>query len=482
MTDPTDARLREEMVKTCRAMNACGINQGTAGNISVRNARGYLLTPTSLPYDVMGANDVVQMYFDGTYEGARRPSSEWRFHRDILQARPDIDSVVHCHSPYATTLAVHHKEIPSFHYMTGIFGTPAALQPLWWVACYLVFVGLNVVGVELSFRVTLAVTLAALLVLIVFWVSALPNVAFARWALDIGPGGEVLPDGNGPFLPMGFTGALAALPFAVWLFLAIEQLPLAAEESHDPKRDMPKGIIAGMCTLIVSALMILWLNPSLAGVGAFALGRSGEPLLDGFRAIFGGGLAKLLALVAVVGLVASLHTIIFAQGRQIYSLSRAGYFPKILSLTHGRHRTPHVAMLAGATLGLVVMLTIWLGLGPERGSALIGGMLLNMAVFGAMFSYILQAVSFLLLRRRMPDIERPYRSPLGEPGAMATIVIAMVTLCFQLLDPVYRSGVLGVAVWFVALIAYFALYARHRMVRSPEEEFAITGRHIEGAL
>lgn len=367
-------------------------------------------------------------------------------------------------------------------YMTGIFGTPAALQPLWWVACYLVFVGLNVVGVELSFRVTLAVTLAALLVLIVFWVSALPNVAFARWALDIGPGGEVLPDGNGPFLPMGFTGALAALPFAVWLFLAIEQLPLAAEESHDPKRDMPKGIIAGMCTLIVSALMILWLNPSLAGVGAFALGRSGEPLLDGFRAIFGGGLAKLLALVAVVGLVASLHTIIFAQGRQIYSLSRAGYFPKILSLTHGRHRTPHVAMLAGATLGLVVMLTIWLGLGPERGSALIGGMLLNMAVFGAMFSYILQAVSFLLLRRRMPDIERPYRSPLGEPGAMATIVIAMVTLCFQLLDPVYRSGVLGVAVWFVALIAYFALYARHRMVRSPEEEFAITGRHIEGAL
>ena len=122
MTDPTDADLREEMVKTCRAMNACGINQGTAGNISVRNAKGYLLTPTSLPYDVMGADDVVQMYFDGTYEGARRPSSEWRFHRDILQARPDIDSVVHCHSPYATTLAVHHKEIPSFHYMTGIFG------------------------------------------------------------------------------------------------------------------------------------------------------------------------------------------------------------------------------------------------------------------------------------------------------------------------------------------------------------------------
>ena len=70
----------------------------------------------------MAPADIVQMYFDGSYEGERRPSSEWRFHRDILQSRPDIDCVVHCHSVYATTLAVHHKPIPSFHYMTGIFG------------------------------------------------------------------------------------------------------------------------------------------------------------------------------------------------------------------------------------------------------------------------------------------------------------------------------------------------------------------------
>ena len=121
MTDDDDA-LRREMVATCRAMNASGINQGTAGNISIRNDKGFLITPTSLPYDVMDPEDVVQMDFDGTYEGARRPSSEWRFHRDILQSRPDVDCVVHCHSVYATTLAVHHKPIPSFHYMTGIFG------------------------------------------------------------------------------------------------------------------------------------------------------------------------------------------------------------------------------------------------------------------------------------------------------------------------------------------------------------------------
>jgi L-fuculose-phosphate aldolase len=117
-----DQAQRREMVETCRRMNASGINQGTAGNISIRNPGGFLITPTSLPYDQMEPEDLVQMAFDGTFEGRRRPSSEWRFHRDILQARHDINVVLHCHSVYATTLAVHHKTIPSFHYMTGIAG------------------------------------------------------------------------------------------------------------------------------------------------------------------------------------------------------------------------------------------------------------------------------------------------------------------------------------------------------------------------
>lgn len=110
------------MVETCRRMNACGINQGTAGNLSLRTSKGFLITPTSLPYDQMEPADLVQMFFDGSYEGLRRPSSEWRFHRDILQSRTDIDCVLHCHSVYATTLAVHHKTIPSFHYMVGVAG------------------------------------------------------------------------------------------------------------------------------------------------------------------------------------------------------------------------------------------------------------------------------------------------------------------------------------------------------------------------
>jgi ethanolamine permease len=224
----------------------------------------------------------------------------------------------------------------------------------------------------------------------------------------------------------------------------------------------------------VSAFMIVWLNASIAP-GAFKLGSSGEPLLDGFKSIYGESIAKLLALVAVLGLIASFHTIIFAFGRQIYSLSRAGYFPAALSVTHGTRKTPHIALIAGAVLGFVVMLLVWFVSGAEEGAKFIGGTLLNMAVFGAMISYVLQGISFILLRRNMPDIERPYRSPLGVPGAVLTVVIAVVTLYYQLADPVYRTGVYFVAGWYVLWILYFALIGRNKLVLSPEEKFAMTG-------
>ena len=113
--------LRSRMVDTCRKMNATGLNQGTAGNLSARHGDGFLITPSSMPYDIMQPEDIVDMAWDGTYSG-RRPSSEWRFHRDILKARPDADVVLHCHSTHATSVACHHRTIPAFHYMVGVMG------------------------------------------------------------------------------------------------------------------------------------------------------------------------------------------------------------------------------------------------------------------------------------------------------------------------------------------------------------------------
>jgi ethanolamine permease len=365
-------------------------------------------------------------------------------------------------------------------YLGGIFQTSAAMAPVWWIVTYLIFLALNVFGVALSFRVTLIVTILSLAVLVIFWFSAIPHMDFSRWALNIGAGPDgaavELPEGNGPMFPFGLSGVLATLPFAVWLFLAIEQLPLAAEESVDPKRDMPKGIILGMLTLIVSAFMIVLLNPSVIGVGSFKLATSGEPLLDGFRAIYGQAGAVTLGLIAIVGLIASFHTIVFAMGRQVYSLSRAGYFPAALSVTHDTYKTPHVAMIVGSVVGLAIMLIMWFALGGETAGAKIGSVLLNMAVFGAMFSYILQAISFILLRQNQPNINRPYRSPLGIPGAVVTIIIGAVTLAYQVQDPSFFQGVIWVVLWFVIAIVYFALVGRHKLILSPEEEFAMAHR------
>ena len=122
MTKLPHRDLRQAMVEACRTMNRIGLNQGTSGNLSHRVGNGLLITPTSLSYDAMKPKDIVAMGFDGHAEGRRRPSSEWRFHRDILASRADAAVVLHAHATYATTLAVHGRGIPAFHYMVAVAG------------------------------------------------------------------------------------------------------------------------------------------------------------------------------------------------------------------------------------------------------------------------------------------------------------------------------------------------------------------------
>ena len=141
-----------------------------------------------------------------------------------------------------------------------------------------------------------------------------------------------------------------------------------------------------------------------------------------------------------------------------------------LSITHGTRQTPHVALLTGAVIGYILALIL-----KYSDSASVGAALLTMAVFGAVISYVMQMVSFVLLRRNRPNIERPYRSPLGEAGAIVAGVIAAVSLVSLFFNADYRPGVVGVAIWFVLAILYFAVSGRHKLILSPEEEFAMTG-------
>jgi len=118
----SDLELKAAVLATARGMNAERLNRGAAGNVSVRRRDGFLITPTGMAYDACVADDVVFMGLDGHAEGRRKPSSEWRFHRDIYAARPEAGAVVHAHAPFAVSLACMGCAIPPFHYMVARFG------------------------------------------------------------------------------------------------------------------------------------------------------------------------------------------------------------------------------------------------------------------------------------------------------------------------------------------------------------------------
>ncbi len=350
-------------------------------------------------------------------------------------------------------------------------------EPFWWAVFYVIFVGINIIGIEATMRFTVGITIVALGILAFFYVAALVGGKFHPSLLFNIPegGGDPLPNGGGPWLPFGISGIFKSLPFAIWFYLAIEEVPLAAEESMDPRRDVPKGTIWGMHTLLIASVFTLFINSGIGG-GASAIGASGTPLFDGFKGVFGDGTAaELLGLIGLLGLIASFFTIIYAYGRNTYSLSRAGYFPAFLSKTGGKRKTPHVALIAGAIVGYIVVWLVWY-LGRKGGDAAgqIVAAVLNMAVFAAVISYTMQAISFVLLRRKLPNIDRPYMSPWGEAGAMIAGIIAVISLASVFLNEAYRPGVYGVAVYYVLGVIYFAIAGRHRLVLSPEEEFALT--------
>ncbi len=336
---------------------------------------------------------------------------------------------------------------------------------LWWIVLYVVFIALNTAGAAISFRFATVVAIMSIAILAIFAVTAVLSGAWSTANLF-----DVAPDpGHSTFLPHGILPILLVLPFAMWFFLGIEELPLAAEEAHNPAKDIPRAGILGMITLVICGAVVLVLNPGVNGSSALA--ASGEPLLDGFRAILPEGLAAVLSAFALIGLLASLQGIMFAYGRNMYSLSRAGYYPKILSLT-GKRQTPWLALIFGAIIGYVALVIVELT-GGAAGSG--GAIVLNIAVWGAVLAYILQMASFVILRRKFPTAKRPYVSPTGVWGAVLAGVIAAAIFVGFLLNPPYLPAIVAIAIVYVIMLVGFALFGRHRLVLSPEEEYAMSG-------
>jgi len=353
-----------------------------------------------------------------------------------------------------------------------VFSLSNYLKPLFpnlpsffiWVFAYAVFLAINIRGFELSVTVCLWLTIIAMTVLAIFYVSMLVSGEFNFDLLFNIP---AKPGQSETWLPNGWFGVFGAIPFAIWLYLAIEQLPMTAEETDNVPRNMPTGMISGMVTLIILSIFTVVINSGVGG-GAVAIGQSDAPLQDGLEAYFGAGATSTIvtALALICGLIASLHGNMFAYGRIIFSLSRAGYFPRWLSVT-SKTNTPHRALIAGATIGFICVLLV------STGIQAVDAVILNMAVFGALISYILVMVSYMKLKGN-PYLPKPYESPLGTSGAFVGLALATFALVACMSIPDYRGGVWGIGVALIVASVYFLVFRSNRLVaQAPEEATAL---------
>ncbi|MFB6807833.1 ethanolamine permease [Streptomyces sp. NPDC056387] len=324
-----------------------------------------------------------------------------------------------------------------------------------YLACFAIFIGIHLWGVGEALRFSLVVTAIAVLALIVFALGAFTG--FDPSHLDdiaVDPAAA----GSSSWLPLGVLGIWAAFPFGMWFFLGVEGVPLAAEEAKDPVRSMPRALSISMGILVLLALLTFL--ASTGARGADAIKDAGNPLvvaLDGNPGL--SWLKTFVNYAGLAGLVASFFSLIYAGSRQLFALSRAGYLPRFLSLTSKR-KAPYLGLLIPGAIGFALAAAT--GNGPR---------MLNIAVFGATISYALMALSHIVLRKREPDLERPYRTPGGIATSSVAFVLALSALVATFLVD-KDAAFIALGVYAVAL-AYFAFYSRHHLVASaPEEEFA----------
>ena len=342
----------------------------------------------------------------------------------------------------------------------GIFG----LESGWpvYLFFYALFIGVHLFGVGEALKLMFVITAIAVVALVAFVIGMLPKFNVDNLT-DIAPTDA---SGASDFIPFGYAGVLAALVYGIWFFLAIEGVPLAAEETRDPARDMPKGIIAGMLILLLFAALMLTLAPGAGG--ADAIKDSDNPLPLAAENAGSGGISDFVNYAGLAGLIASFFSIIYAYSRQLFALSRAGYLPRQLSVTTGR-RVPAIALILPGVVGFALAAI------TEDGARMI-----QIAVFGATVSYVLMTLSHIVLRRREPDLPRPYRTPGGTfTSGIAFVLACAAVVAVFFVDETAAFITLGIYLLFVL---YFAFYSQHRLVaQAPEEEFAAI-REAEAGL
>ena len=305
------------------------------------------------------------------------------------------------------------------------------------VLAYLVFMAINIIGVRIAASFEFIVTLLAIIELLVFMAVVAPGF---RWSNFLAGGWA----GHDHFSAVTMAGMFAAVPFAIWFFLAIEGVAMAAEEVKRPSHSIPIAYIGGIVTLLVLAVGVMVFAGSVGDWRLLA--NINDPLPQAMKMIVGAksGWLHMLVWLGLFGLVASLHGIIFGYSRQIFALARAGYLPSYLGKVHPRFDTPYIAILAGGVVGIAAIYSdSWISIGGQPLTANI----VTMSVLGALVMYVVSMLALFKLRKTEPNLHRPFRARLYPFAPLWTLLCAGICIA----SLVYYNRL--IATLFVALLS-----------------------------
>jgi len=324
------------------------------------------------------------------------------------------------------------------------------------IGAYLIFTALNIWGVQQTAIFELVVTVLAVAALLLFACVAAPHFEFANLTANAWPN--------------GWSGALAAIPFAIWFFLAIEAVANAAEEARNPGRDVKIGFGAAITTLVLLACIVLFLSVGIGGwervvfeesditqqaSGALTIDPAAQPSDAPLPLALGQIMAptniisRVIVGVGLLGFIASFNGIILAAGRSLFEMGRVGFLPRATGHVHPATNTPVIALLINMAIGIVAICFL-----DTAG-------LITMSAFGAVTLYIISMVALLRLRKLEPDLERPYKTPFYPLFPLAALIIAVfcfVTMLYYNYD-VAEGPITSYSVWYVGfIVASFGYY------------------------
>ena len=306
------------------------------------------------------------------------------------------------------------------------------------IVAYLLFTALNIYGVKAAAIFELLITIIAVAGLLIFAGVSLPELKVENIARNS--------------LPNGFLGAFAAIPFAIWFFLAIEGVANLAEEAKNPSRTIKVGFSSAIVTLVILCLLTFC---SAVGIGGWeaivypqgSIETSDSPLPMAFAQIVGDGhiLYHMLIIIGLFGLVASFHGIILAAGRATFEFGRVGYISKTFGEVHPKTKTPAKALIVNMCIGILALLT---------GKT---GEIITIACFGALTLYIISMIAFFALRKNEPEMKRPFKVPFYPifpilALSIATFSLVAMTVYNPILALIFLAMMLISFLWFILFI------------------------------